>query len=86
MLRELQVTNPDVLFFLENVRMKQEWRDRITDELGVEPYEINSNLVSAQNRWRQYWTNIEGVTTILGAISRLPLAIGGVGREFEVTE
>jgi site-specific DNA-cytosine methylase len=49
-------------FLLENVVMKKEWSDIITEELGVEPIEINSNLVSAQNRRRLYWTNIPGVT------------------------
>lgn len=42
--------------------MKKEYQDVITDNLGVEPIEINSNLVSAQNRRRLYWTNIPGVT------------------------
>lgn len=45
-------------FLLENVKMKQEFADIITQRLGVEPIEINSNLVSAQNRKRIYWTNI----------------------------
>jgi len=45
-------------FLLENVKMKKESMDIITDYLGVEPVEINSNLVSAQNRKRLYWTNI----------------------------
>jgi len=45
-------------FLLENVKMKKESMDIITDYLGVEPIEINSNLVSAQNRKRLYWTNI----------------------------
>ena len=45
-------------FLLENVRMKKESQDIITEYLGVEPIEINSNLVSAQNRRRLYWTNI----------------------------
>lgn len=61
-LKEIQAYNPDVIFFLENVRMKEVWRDRISEELGVQPIELNSNLVSAQNRWRQYWTNIKGTT------------------------
>lgn len=47
-------------FLLENVKMKQQWQDIITRELGVEPIEINSGLVSAQNRVRLYWTNIPG--------------------------
>lgn len=45
-------------FLLENVYMKEEWRDIISKYIGVEPIEINSNLVSAQNRRRLYWTNI----------------------------
>lgn len=53
--------NPGVKFLLENVRMKKEYQDVISETLGVEPIEINSALVSAQNRKRLYWTNIEGV-------------------------
>ena len=49
-------------FLLENVKMKKEYQDVITEHLGVEPIEINSNLLSAQNRKRIYWTNIPGVT------------------------
>jgi DNA (cytosine-5)-methyltransferase 3A len=48
-------------FLLENVRMKKEYQDVISKLLGVEPVNINSNLVSAQNRNRFYWTNIPGV-------------------------
>lgn len=61
-LNELKETNPNVKFLLENVRMKEEWRDVISRELGVEPIFIDSALVSAQTRKRLYWTNIEGVT------------------------
>lgn len=49
-------------FLFENVKMKKESRDIISKYLGVEPIEINSSLVSAQNRKRLYWTNIPGVT------------------------
>lgn len=45
-------------FLLENVRMKQDSQDIISEYLGVEPVAINSSLVSAQNRYRLYWTNI----------------------------
>lgn len=45
-------------FLLENVRMKQEYQDIISDILGVSPIKINSALVSGQNRTRLYWTNI----------------------------
>ena len=42
--------------------MKKEWQDTITQALGVQPIEINSNLVSAQNRKRLYWTNIPDIS------------------------
>jgi DNA (cytosine-5)-methyltransferase 3A len=45
-------------FLLENVKMKKEWENTITEHMGVEPIEINSSLVSGQNRVRLYWTNI----------------------------
>jgi len=45
-------------FLLENVRMKQESQDVISDMLGVKPVAINSSLLSAQNRYRLYWTNV----------------------------
>jgi DNA (cytosine-5)-methyltransferase 3A len=48
-------------FLLENVRMKKEFLDIITEYLEVEPILINSSLVSAQNRQRYYWTNIPNV-------------------------
>jgi len=42
-------------FLLENVRMKKESQDIISEYLGVQPVIINSNLLSAQNRHRLYW-------------------------------
>jgi DNA-cytosine methyltransferase len=54
--------NPKMKFMLENVRMKKEYQDVISKYLGVEPIAINSSLVSAQNRYRLYWTNIPSVT------------------------
>ena len=48
-------------FLLENVRMKKEYLDVISEYMGVEPICINSALVSAQNRIRYYWTNIPGI-------------------------
>ena len=54
--------NPKMRFMLENVRMKKEYQDVITGYFGVQPIAINSSLVSAQNRYRLYWTNIPNVT------------------------
>lgn len=45
-------------FLLENVKMKKEYQEVITQYMWVKPIEINSALVSAQNRKRLYWTNI----------------------------
>lgn len=56
-LRLLKETNP-TFWLLENVEMKQEWEDVITEHLGVKPIHINSSHFSAQNRPRVYWTNI----------------------------
>jgi len=61
-LKEARIFNPDVKFILENVKMKQEWQDIISEIVGVEPIRINSKLLSAQTRDRLYWTNIEGIS------------------------
>jgi len=64
-------------FLLENVRMKQQYIDVITQQVSecypdhegndlfdskIEPILINSALLSAQSRQRLYWTNIPGIT------------------------
>lgn len=46
-------------FLLENVRMKKEYRDVISEYLGVQPIEINSSNFVAQNRPRLYWSNFK---------------------------
>ena len=51
-------------FLLENVKMKKEWQDIISKELGVQPVRINSSLVSGMLRDRFYWTNIPFDTNI----------------------
>ncbi len=57
-LNDVKKINPDVKFLLENVNMKKKHMVVISQYLGVLPVNINSNLVSAQNRDRWYWTNI----------------------------
>lgn len=54
--------NPNVYFMLENVSMKMEWRDLISEYMGVDYLEIDSKIITAQNRPRLYWTNIPNVT------------------------
>ena len=55
--RLLKETKPKY-FLLENVSMKKEWLNIISDLLGVEPIKINSKDFTGQNRPRYYWTNI----------------------------
>lgn len=45
-------------FLLENVMMGEKWEKILSKAIGVNPIEINSALVSAQNRRRNFWTNI----------------------------
>lgn len=59
--RALKESDPKY-FLLENVPMKREYADFITERLGVTPIVIDSALVSAQRRRRVYWTNIPSVT------------------------
>ena len=54
-LKELREINPKIHFLLENVKMKKEFRDVITEYLKVHPIELDSALDSAQSRKRLYW-------------------------------
>ena len=56
-IRLLKETNPKY-FLLENVRMKKEHQDLISELMGCEPIVINSQLVAPHLRHRLYWTNI----------------------------
>lgn len=61
-LHEVRETNPNVLFFLENVEMGEKWEAVLTKAIGIAGVHVNSALVSAQNRRRIYWTNIRTKT------------------------
>lgn len=90
---EIKQHNPSVKFLLENVKMKKESENVITDRLSVNPIMINSNMLSAQNRCRYYWCNFEltlpvdkgitleqvtGIKGIKGAAKRNQLTKDGV--------
>lgn len=60
-LNHLRTVNPNIKFLLENVKMKKEYQDIITEHLGIKPVMIDSALVSAQRRKRLYWTNIADI-------------------------
>ena len=78
--RILQEIKPKY-FLLENVVMKQEWQDIISEALGVKPIMIDSSLTSAATRKRLYWTNIPGV----GQPEDLGITFGDI-RERDVQE
>ena len=78
--RILQEVKPKY-FLLENVVMKQEWQDIISEALGVNPIMIDSSLTSAATRKRLYWTNIPGV----GQPEDLGITFGDI-RERDVQE
>ncbi len=65
-MKKVLENNPKAHFLIENVKMKKEFEEYITlhtrQTLGkVNKILINSSLVSAQNRERYYWTNIENI-------------------------
>jgi len=66
-IKEAKAINPNVKVLIENVKMKQEYMDTMTDALSealgerVTPQLLNSGLVSAQNRQRLYWYNWETI-------------------------
>ena len=60
-LRLLKEVSP-TYFLLENVKMNKKNKEQLDEYLGVNGIEINSKLVSYQNRPRIYWTNIPNVT------------------------
>lgn len=49
-------------FLLENVKMRKEHEETISEYMGVKPVLIDSALVGPASRLRNYWTNIPGVT------------------------
>lgn len=53
--------NPSGYFLFENVKMKKSNLEFFDDLFGVERIHINSALISAQNRQRVYWTNIQNI-------------------------
>ena len=55
LLNELRDINPDMVWMLENVMMKKEFENIITETVGVNPIRVNSAIFSPQNRIRNYW-------------------------------
>jgi len=55
--KHIESVNPYLKFLFENVKMKKENIEYLSSIFGCVPVEINSALVSAQNRKRLYWCN-----------------------------
>lgn len=60
--KELRKKNNAINFLLENTHGHKDATNTISEILGVNPISINSRLVSAQNRPRYYWTDINVVS------------------------
>jgi DNA (cytosine-5)-methyltransferase 3A len=58
LLDAIQETNAKYFLVENNASIHKDVRNAVSQLLGVEPIEINSSLVSAQQRKRLYWTNI----------------------------
>lgn len=58
-LTDIRKYTPEVKFLLENVEMGSKWERILSEAIGIYGVHINSALVSAQNRKRIYWTNIQ---------------------------
>ena len=56
--RALEEVAPKFFLYENNHKIPKEIQDQITKELGVEPVLINSAVLTAQQRYRLYWTNI----------------------------
>ena len=62
LVRAIEEVRPKYFLVENNYKMPQKDQDIITKTLGVEPILIYSGKVSAQSRYRLYWTNIPNVT------------------------
>lgn len=60
--RAKEEAKPKYFLYENNYRIPENIAENITLLLGVEPITIDSALVSAQRRKRQYWTNIPNIT------------------------
>jgi len=72
-LEHVKKLNPNVLFLQENVGSANTYDVGVMSRaLGVYPVRINSNLLTAQNRDRYYWTNIKTKKTMFDVITDIP--------------
>lgn len=64
--QKIKAINPNAKFLLENVDMRRNELRVISEYMELLPVNLNSSLVSAQNRNRWYWSNIKTATDWTG--------------------
>lgn len=57
----LKTLNDHFQTLAENVSMKPEWRDFITERLGLKVYDVNADLMTPIHRRRLFWSDIEDI-------------------------
>jgi len=80
-LETIKEANSNVLFLLENVKMKTQFENIISCTLGVKPVLINSASVSAQDRKRLYWCNWN-----IEQPKDKNICIGNIQHEYQINE
>jgi site-specific DNA-cytosine methylase len=60
-LNHIKNHNPNVKFLLENVGMKKQYEDVISDRLGCKPICIDSEVITPMRRKRLYWFNFDAI-------------------------
>lgn len=80
---DIQKINPDVKFLIENVSsMRKDVRTELDELIEVPSISIDSNLVSAQNRNRLYWSNSPGPLPADKKIYLRDILEANVGEEY----
>lgn len=76
--KHIQQLNPNVKFLLENVRMKSDWKDVISKELQVQPFDYDSKATGPCRRPRSYWMNFKPTIPVENDISWMEVVDGNV--------
>ncbi len=60
--KAIEKVKPKYFLYENNYSIHKDIKQAISEKLGVQPIMINSALLSAQQRKREYWTNIPNIT------------------------
>jgi DNA (cytosine-5)-methyltransferase 3A len=70
-LDHIKKLNPEIKFLLENVKMRKEYQDIITEYIGVDPVMIDGKNGYLQARPRLYWFNFDKKKSYIGAYNNI---------------